>query len=186
MEKPPPLVTPKIKPESSEILRVNYNPAEAGKPEPLFWSEVLPISRRAIERTLRLMEYSRADLLELTSNLDKRILLWKPAGMPRTIRNCLKHIGICEWWYVTRLNIVLPKGFPEDVFDLLDYTRRLVSKCLRDLPQKKRNGIFQPEKYRSPVCDLWTARKMLRRFVDHEKLHTRYISKLLKMHGQNG
>ncbi|MDG7004390.1 MAG: hypothetical protein JRN38_03930 [Nitrososphaerota archaeon] len=34
----------KIKVEPSEVLRVSYNPVEAGKPEPLFWSEVLPVT----------------------------------------------------------------------------------------------------------------------------------------------
>lgn len=168
--------------EPSEILRVTYNPALAGKPEPLFWSEVLPVSAGDIKRTIRLMEYSRSDLLELTSRLDGRVLRWKGADKPRTIRNCLKHIAICEWWYITRLNIVLRKDFPEDVFDLLHYTRKLALGSLRNLPKEKRAGIFRPKKYRSPICDLWTARKMLRRFVDHERLHSKYIASLIRMY----
>ena len=31
--------------EVAETFRVGYNSAEAGKPKPLFWSEVLPIVR---------------------------------------------------------------------------------------------------------------------------------------------
>lgn len=166
--------------EPTEVLRVNYNPALAGKPEPLFWSEVPPVSSRDIKRVVQLMEYSRNDLLELTSSLDARTLSWKPADKPRSIRNCLKHIALCEWWYLTRLNIPLPEDFPGDVFDLLHDTRELAVETLLSLPQEKRAGIFQPDKDRSPVCDLWTARKMLRRFVDHERLHTRYISSLMK------
>jgi hypothetical protein len=166
--------------EPTEVLRVNYNPALAGKPEPLFWSEVLPVSTRDIKRVVQLMEYSRNDLLELTSSLDARTLSWKPVDKPRSIRNCLKHIALCEWWYLTRLNIPLPEDFPGDVFDLLHDTRELAVETLLSLPQEKRAGVFQPDKDRSPVCDLWTARKMLRRFVDHERLHTRYISSLMK------
>ena len=30
----------------AEVLRVSYNPVEAGKEEPLFWSEVLPITKK--------------------------------------------------------------------------------------------------------------------------------------------
>lgn len=61
--------------EPAEILHVNYNPALAGKPEPLFWSEVPPVSGRDIKRVVQLMEYSRNDLLELASGLDQ----WSPA-----------------------------------------------------------------------------------------------------------
>jgi len=168
-----------------EILRVTYNPVEAGKPEPLFWSEVLPISSEGIERTIRLMGYSRGDLLKLVSALNGEVLDWQPPEKPRTIRNCLRHIGIAEWWYITRLDIDLPEEFPEDVFELLHSTREATLYNLQNLPKEKWSGIFQPKKYVAPeamVCNLWTARKMLRRFVDHERLHTRYIEKVLKMY----
>ncbi len=170
--------------EPAEVLRVTYNPVEAGKPEPLFWSEVPPVSTVDIERTLRLMEYSRSDLLRLCKELDSRALRWKPKGAPRTIGNCLKHIAIVEWWYITRLNINLPEDFPSDIFELLRYTRRLADQSLRGLSKEERRGIFQPTKDRSPICDLWTAKKVLRRFVDHERLHTNYIRKTVQLYQQ--
>lgn len=168
--------------EPAEILQVDYNPAEAGKPEPLFWSEVRPVSTGEIERTLRLMKYSRSDLLEICLELDRRVLGWKPEGEPRTISNCLKHIAIVEWWYTTRLNIDLPKNFPKDAFKLLQYTRQLAEHRMRGLSKEERSGIFQPETDPSPICDLWTARKVLRRFVDHERLHTKYIKRMLRLY----
>ena len=168
-----------------EILRVSYNPVEAGKPEPLFWSEVLPISNEDIERTIQLMGYSRNDLLKLVSALDGEVLDWQPPENPRTIRNCLRHIGIVEWWYITRLDIDLPEELPEDVFGLLHSTRETALYNLQNLPEEKWSGIYQPRKHVDPeavVCNLWTARKILRRFVDHERLHARYIEKVLKMY----
>jgi len=90
--------------EVAEVLKVSYNPVEAGKPEPLFWSEVAPVTRKDIARTLKLMEYSREDLLKLVSNLSDEVLDWLPPGKPRTIRNCLRHIAYVEPWYITRLN----------------------------------------------------------------------------------
>jgi len=77
--------------EVAEVLRVSYNPVEAGKPEPLFWSEIAPITRKDVVWTLKLMEYSREDLLGLVSNLPNEVLDWLPPGKPRTIRNCLRH-----------------------------------------------------------------------------------------------
>jgi hypothetical protein len=166
-------------------MHVTYNPAEAGKPEPLFWSEVLPVSTKDIDRTLRLMKYSRTDLLELCSRLDGGVLRWKPKTEPRTIGNCLKHIAIVEWWYVTRLNITLPTKFPRNVFELLRHTRRLAEQNLGGLSKEERTRIFQPKNDRSPICNLWTARKVLRRFVDHERLHTNYIRKILQSYQSN-
>ena len=167
-----------VRPE--EILHVNYDPAEAGKPEPLFWLEVLPVSVKDIRGTLRLMKYSREDLLELCSGLDKRTFNWKPKGEPRTIGNSLKHIAIAEWWYITRLDIGLPKAFPSDIFQLLEYTRELATGSLMKLSKEERTRVFQPKNDPSPICNLWTARKVLRRLVDHERLHTRYIRRVLQ------
>ncbi len=171
--------------EVAEMLRVNYNPVEAGKPEPLFWSEVLPITKEDVTRTLRLMGYSRKDLLKLVSDLSDECLDWLPPGKPRTIRNCLRHIAYVEPWYITRLNVDLPCKYPKDVFKLLDYTRKVVMNFLENFPRDRMRGVFQPKKDLSPVCNLWTARKVLRRLVDHERLHTRYIERVLKMYEES-
>jgi len=167
--------------EVAEVLRVNYNPVEAGKPEPLFWSEVLPVTRKDVARTLRLMSYSRKDLLQLVSDLSDECLNWKPPNGPRTIRNCLRHIAYVEPWYINRLDVDLPRNYPRNVFKMLDYTRKMVVEFLENIPRNKMRGIYQPKKDPSPICNLWTARKILRRLVDHERLHTKYIEKTLKM-----
>lgn len=168
--------------EVAEVLRVNYNPVEAGKPEPLFWSEVLPITKKDVARTLRLMTYSREDLLDLISDLSNKCLDWLPPNEPRTIRNCLKHIAYVEPWYITRLNVELPSRYPRKVFQMLSYTRKIVGDYLKNFPRDKMHGIFQPQKDSNPICNLWTARKVLRRLVDHERLHTRYINRVLQMY----
>jgi predicted RNase H-like HicB family nuclease/uncharacterized damage-inducible protein DinB len=172
--------------EVAEMLRVNYNPAEAGKPEPLFWSEVLPITKKDIARTIRLMSYSREDLLSLVSDLSDECLDWKPPNGPRTIRNCLKHIAYVEPWYISRLDVDLQMKYPRNAFEMLDYTRKIVIEFLEKMPREKMRGVYQPKKDPSPICNLWTARKVLRRLVDHERLHTKYIEKALKMLGVYG
>ncbi len=170
-----------LKIEIAEMLRVDYNPVEAGKPEPLFWSEVLPVKREDIKRTIQLMGYSRKDLLDLVSGLTAKQLNFRPPNQPRSIGNCLRHIASVEWWYVNRLNVDMPEKFPRDIFGRLKHIRELVVGALEKLPGEKMRGVHQPVKYKSPTCDLWTARKVLRRLVDHERLHTRYIQKVQKM-----
>ncbi len=172
--------------EVAEMLLVDYNPVEAGKPEPLFWSEVTRVGRDDIERTIHFMEYSRKDLLSFMFNVTEECLDWEPPDKPRTIRNCLEHIAYVEPWYITRLNIDLPEDYPGDVFELLNATRNIVIDMLRNFPEQKMKGVFQPNKDKSPTCDLWTARKVLRRLVDHERLHTKYIQNVLGIYNGIG
>lgn len=166
--------------DPTEVMHVPYNPAEAGKPEPLFWSEILPVRARDVNRTLRLMKHSRSDLMELCSGLERGELSWKPEGEPRSISGSLRHIAIAERWYVSRLDIDLPKSFPKDVFQALQWARELAVDSLRSLSKRQRSEIFQPRNDPSPTCNLWTARKVLRRIVDHERLHTAYVEKILR------
>jgi len=166
--------------EVSEVMKVDYNPVEAGKPEPLFWSEVPPVTKKDVARILRLIRYSREDLLKLVLNLSTECLDWHPPNKPRTIRNCLQHIAVVEPWYMSRLNINLPGRYPRNLFKMLDFTRKIVVDNLKTMPRDRMRGIFQPTKDLSPICNLWTARKVLRRLVDHERLHTKYIDKVLQ------
>jgi len=168
--------------EVAEVLRVSYNPVEAGKEEPLFWSEVPPITKKDVKRTLRLMNYSREDLLKLVSDLGYDCLDWQPPNKPRTIRNCLRHIAYVEPWYITLLNVDMPSRYPRNVFEMLTYTRKIVVDYLETMPRDRMRGIFQPKIYPHSICNLWTARKVLRRLVDHERLHTKYIEKVLQLY----
>jgi hypothetical protein len=167
--------------EVLEMLKVTYNPLRAGKPEPLFWSETLHVTRKDIMRTVRLMQYSREDLLRIVNDLSSELLNWAPSREPRTIKNSLRHIAYVEPWYVSRLNIDFQFEYPRDTFKMLDSTRSAVFDILQKLPSEKMRGIYQPTKDPSPTCNLWTARKMLRRLVDHERLHAKYIQRILQM-----
>ena len=174
-------ISDKVNVEVAEMLRVDYDPSESGKPEPLFWSEVSPITREDIDTTIRLMEYSRNDLKSIIKTIPEEYMDRRPPVRLRPIRNCLIHIAHAESWYITRLNIELPEGTPNDVTELLNYSRGIVIEKLHNLPDRKMKGVFQPRKYRSPVCNLWTARKVLRRIVDHERLHTKDIKRVLEL-----
>lgn len=176
-----PEISDNIEIEVAEMMRVDYDPSEAGTPEPLFWSEVAPVTREDIDKTIRLMKYSRSDLLDTIADIKEDILDWQPQVKLHPIRNCLIHIAHAELWYLTRLDIEWPKELPESLTELLAYSRDVVLKCLQNFPERKMKGVFQPRKHKSPVCNLWTARKVLRRIVDHERLHTRDIKRVLEL-----
>ncbi len=104
-----------------------------------------------------------------------------PGEGARTVRDCLMHIASVEWWYITRLEISLP-DLPDGPFERLRIARRLAAETLSDLPRDRLGGIYQPPAFiaaNARVSNLWTARKVLRRIVDHERLHTRYIARVL-------
>jgi hypothetical protein len=176
-----PDVSDDLKIETIEMAKVDYDPSEAYTPEPLFWCEVAPVKKEDIEKTIRLMGYSRQDLLNTIASVNESIMDWQPPVKLRPIRDCLIHIARAELWYITRLNIEITEKLPENHAELLDYSRKTVTESLKSLPERKMKGIFQPRKYRSPVCNLWTARKVLRRIVDHEMLHIRDIRRVLEL-----
>jgi hypothetical protein len=94
----------------------------------------------------------------------------------------MKHIAYVEPWYITRLNMKVSWTFPRNIFEMLKATRKVAIDNLRTLPREKRGGVIQPEEDLSPICNLWTSRKVLRRLVDHEVLHTKYIEKVLRLY----
>ena len=56
-----------------------------------------------------------------------------------------------------------------------------IDRLSEQFPKEKMAWVLQPVKDPSQVCHLWTARKVLRRLVDHEKLHARYIAKVVTL-----
>jgi hypothetical protein len=112
------------------------------------------IAKKDVARTLRLMAYSRQDLLKLTSNLSKDCLNWRPPSEPRTIRNCLRHIAYLEPWYVSRLNVDLQTKRVKNVFGLLRYNRKIVVDYLERMPRDRMRGIFSLRriKVRHVIC----------------------------------
>ena len=173
----------------AEVLRVDYNPALANKPEPLFWSEMRPVGQSEIERALRLMRAARIDLLKLVQGVGAQAYDYRPPFGPRSIGETLEHIANAEWWYVTRLEIALPARLPRDPLARLTHVRAMVEDAILHLPRDRRHGVYQPVRYTaasSRVASLWTARKVLRRFVDHERLHTRWLVRTLHTWSTSG
>ncbi|MGC8998578.1 MAG: hypothetical protein ACP5JW_04175 [Candidatus Bathyarchaeia archaeon] len=54
------------------------------------------------------------------------------------------------------------------------------------LLQNAQDAGFLVRSPESALANLWTARKVLRRLVDHERLHPRYIAKVLQAHSELG
>jgi uncharacterized damage-inducible protein DinB len=138
-----------------------------------------------MERYFRLMAYNRADLLALTRNLPDELLDWQPYPGAFSLRGLLRHVGNAEEWYVSR--VVPPESLPPEweddeslpIFEFLEMERRTAVARLRQLTEEERTGVFYPTAWAYHPEEPWTARKALRRFVEHEREHIAQIREIL-------
>jgi len=159
-----------------------FNPGDAAA---LFPQDLAPIARAEMERFFSLLASSRSDLLASVCHVPDDLL--DCASGPDTFSICriLRHVGNAEEWYVSR--IVPPDRLPAEwkddealpIFGFLAMERRTVLEQLRGLDEVQRSSVFYPVVWTDHPEEGWTARKVLRRFVEHEREHTRQIEALL-------
>ena len=163
-------------------LRMRGSPGDAGGPDPLLRCDKVPASHQDVTRCLRLLGYSRGDLLQLLSRLSKEALEWKPKDEPRSIRNTLRHMAQVDVWYLSRIGADPPldKAKTKDVFTFLSYSRSLVAESLHSLTPTQLKRVFYPRKWSDKPYP-WTATKVLHRLVTHERQHTNYLRRILTL-----
>jgi predicted RNase H-like HicB family nuclease/uncharacterized damage-inducible protein DinB len=126
-----------------------------------------------VERCLRWMRYSREDLLTLVRETAEMLDV-KPDPSKRSVREILQHIGTAEIWYISRLesdpkHLSWPE-LPKETLPLLETTRAWAIQRLRSLPLDFGKQIFTHE------GEVWTLKKVLRRFLYHETYHRQQIA----------
>ncbi|HIE37753.1 MAG TPA: DUF664 domain-containing protein [Anaerolineae bacterium] len=175
------------KPVEIEIAAesIGFGPFDPGDAAALFPPDREPVSPEEMERAFRFMAYARADLLALVRDLPDELLDWQPDERSFSIRRLLRHVGNAEEWYVSRL--VPPETLPPEwkhdeempVFEFLEMERRTAIARLRQLTQEERAGVFYPARWTGHPEEPWTARKVLRRFLEHEREHTAQVREIL-------
>ncbi|MFZ5824852.1 MAG: DinB family protein [Bacillota bacterium] len=157
--------------------RVAENFGQSGGAVGLFTPDLMPATATFIAAAVRRLGYARRDLLELVEPLPADLLDWTPPGGKRTIRANLHHLRNAQGWYLTRLfgwegtKQLLPEPWPQETFESLQWTLERCCTALLELPEPFRSGTYQAQQ---PMED-WTARKMLRRFVEHEREHIEVV-----------
>jgi predicted RNase H-like HicB family nuclease/uncharacterized damage-inducible protein DinB len=132
----------------------------------------------------RLMAHSRADLLALVHDLPDEVLDWQQEGA-FSIRHLLRHVGDAEEWYVSRIVSAetLPPEWERDedlpVFKFLEMERRTALERLQQLTRTERTKVFYPTCWTDHPEEPWTARKALRRFLEHEREHDAQAQEIL-------
>lgn len=132
-----------------------------------------PLSAEDISRGGLILEWSRADLLDLVASLDSAQLACEFEGERWSIAGVLGHIANAEHWYLDRLGLAegSRRDLPRDVFERLFTVRQRMNAVLPELGGSSRVVGIDGE--------FWSARKLLRRAAEHEIDHIDHIFKLI-------
>jgi len=166
---------------------------ESGGEVALFEFDQREITPDILEDATSKMIFNRKDLLDLCHSLDVRIMKRVPSEKKRSIEDILQHICNAEEFYVSRLGeeadgiyehylempVVDADRLP--ILKRLDTVRNACVRTLVDTLPAKGKAIFYREEYTNYPEEKWTAHKVLRRFLEHEREHIYNIREYLKI-----
>jgi hypothetical protein len=154
--------------------------------EVLFGPDRLPATVEEIDRTVRLLDCSRRDLLATVGPLADRILDWDPPYRRfarwadwRTIRAILAHLANSEThYYLRHVGYLGPHApaRPED--DWRVFLGRSRGEALAFLDVLK--AAPDRARVKESASEHWSVRKALRRMVRHERMHCKSIRRIVR------
>ena len=160
------------------FITPSFERAERGREsymvESFFVHDWKPLVPHEIEHALKLLAWSRADLMSLVQELSAEKLVQPYPNERWDINGILQHIGGGEWFYQERIGYPFPENeadLPDSPFERLRVVRDHFNSLLPKL-----DGV---NKVVGLEGEIWSPRKMLRRALWHERDHTEHIRKLL-------
>jgi predicted RNase H-like HicB family nuclease len=149
-----------------------------------FESDRTPLSREELNRAIDHAGYAHADLLERLAKLPDVVLDWVPPASAvkidqifpdvRSMRDMLEHLnGVEANFYVGSLSDEPVTVTPP----MLSELHELTAKRLHALPEESLGRVFKRTTPRGEME--WTARKAVRRIINHKRFHTREIEQRL-------
>jgi predicted RNase H-like HicB family nuclease len=140
-----------------------------GDADAFFPPDRIPMTEQEVAALLRLLSYSRHDLIQAVAGLPNEVMNWKPgsgeSGEVWDIDDILEHIASSEQYYISRHST--------NVMAMLQATRNAAVERLAALTEAERSQVVEH------AGDLWTARKIFRRMLEHEREHTRHIEQIM-------
>ena len=156
---------------------------ESGGEVALFRYDVKPVTGKLLEDSIRWMSHNRADLLDQVRDLHAETMAHVPPGKKRSITQILGHVCNAEEWYVSRLGpdadavyesslgMSVKEADALPAFERLETVHRGCVEALRRLVPSRGDRVFTRVQYTSYPDERWTAHKVLRRFLEHEREH---------------
>ncbi len=142
-------------------------------PRGLFTADRRPLTARHLHDGLRFLEYSRQSLRALCLDLDPEQMKSEPPSGGFSINQHIRHVANMERWCMGRLGPVDQVQPVSDPLVRLDRVRELVVGRLTALSAEDRFAVVIVD------SESWTARKVIRRLIWHERHHTRAIREIL-------
>ncbi len=132
-----------------------------------------PLNYWDIEVALRLLQWTRQDLLKvmqpITQEQFSKLIVGELRG---SIAGLLKHVAGAENWYFDQLDLGLNRAqLPDDPLDML--------KVVRANTRAHLVKLIVDERITKERDELWSARKVVRRTLWHERDHIQHIAQLL-------
>lgn len=154
----------------SEVIRA-WRYEEDYEVNAFFASDRPPLLEEELGDFRTLLEMTGQDLLASVDGLSQENLNQQFSGERWSILGILRHVANADLWYLDRLGLALPQAdLPEEVLPRLQAVRAHLVASLPALA--KRVGVV------ALSGELWSARKVLRRTLWHERDHTDHILKL--------
>lgn len=132
------------------------------------------LARADIEEASWLLHQTRRDLLALVQQISTERLTHPIAGETQgSIAGILDHVAWAEWWYFDHLNLSFARNeMPADPFAKLEKVRAQTIARMSELVVNDQVVEKSGEQ--------WSARKVLRRALWHERDHTQHIATLMR------
>ncbi len=144
----------------------------------LFENDRNPLPAIEIDQALQMHAWQRQDLLAGVAGLSPEVMTCMLPGQRWNINGILNHIARMETWYLRNMSLPLPKAASpiHNPFKLLEQSSELVQKYLPALEGNDEVIDQQGE--------LWSARKVVRRLLWHQKDHTDHIQQIVELANQ--
>lgn len=151
-----------------------------------FADDLRPVTDDEVATGVRHLEYARNDLVSLINSLPDAVQDWRPpeSAMARidpwnpdvhTIREIVQDIADSDGYYIRGLS-----DKPEAPVGraTLEERSEWIAR-LRELSMEDRGRLFRPTRPWQDRPEEWTARKVIRRMINHERFHTKEIQQRL-------
>ena len=176
------LCPPASEPIHPRLSQQHMSTASEGYLIGFFETERRPVQAEEVPGFLDLMTSARTELLSLVSDLPNETLIWQPAPESWCIQDVLRHVAGAERWYLTRIldPTTIPRFKPcKSVWQRLETVHAVALERLSRLNEDERSAMVADES-----GELWSARKVFRRYLEHEREHTAHIQEILSQYSR--
>ncbi len=135
-------------------------------------SDLEPLSAEERDALLNQVEAARQVILDTIQKIGQLPVEdqgWKPKGRTYSLRERVMEVADDEWWFALNL-----PEWPDDLFERLETIRQMAVERLQSLTSE------ELERVTIHYGEEWTARKVFRRFLEHEREHLSHIEEVLE------